>query len=172
MRETIKYIDDNDRSYGLTGMAISMVVLDNGEKLVDINIDRSPEPLGLSHDFFFSGHQHFSARRVWSEIAENFHLAIAMAMGNLLSRKMILKRDIFDETDERDLYNLAVREGADICGLDSDEVEKIWNKDYNYLRRVFAHPTIQKVAKELADEICRRRFISRQEINDILSQLM
>lgn len=170
MKGTIRYIDDKDRSYGLTGMAISMAVFNNGEKIMDINIDRSPEPINFSHDFFFSGNPRCSAKVVWDEMAENFHLAMAMAMGNLLSRKM-LGTEILDADDEKDLKALVAEEGMESIGLEMDEIERLWRKDFDYLKQVFQHPAIKRVADEMAAEIQRRRVLSRQEINEILSAL-
>ena len=171
MRKKITYQDECDRSYGLTGMAISLAVFNNGEKIMDIDIDRSPEPIGLAHDFFFSGNPRCSAKMVWDEMAENFHLALAMAIGNLLSRKLVHNLDVFNEDDERELKAIAINEGAESCGLERDEVNLIWEKDLNYLRKVFQHPSIQRVVQDMASEIQKRRIISRQEINEILSVL-
>ena len=163
----IRYINEHDRSMGLSGMAITLAVYDNEGLIMDIDLDRTSEPIALSHEFYFSGNPRFSAKSVWGDMARRFHLAMAMAMGNMLSRSM-QRREIFGEDDRKALKELICNEGAETCGLEPDEIEVLWNKDYNYLRQVFRHPTIQQMARTMAHEIEERRVLSRHEILELL----
>lgn len=167
----LTYIDESDRCFGLSGMAISMALLDDGNKIADIDIDRIDNPIAFSHEFFFSGNPRCSAKIVWDEMAHNFNLSVAMALGNVLSRKLVSEKDFFHEEEEKALHDLAVTEGLEICGLEADEVEMLWEKDFNYLTRVFRHPTVIQLTRDMAEEIRRRRTLSRHEINEILSAL-
>lgn len=164
----LTYIDETDRSYGLSGMAISLAVLDNGEKIMEINLD-GDDPINFSHEFFFTGNPRCSAKVVWNELTNNFNLSMAMALGNILSRRIASEHVSFAEEEQKTLREIAINEGRDICGLETDEVETLWEKDLHFLSRVFGHPQIQRLTKEMAQEIRRKRTLSRQEINEILS---
>lgn len=171
MKNIVTYIDEQDRSYGLTGMAISLAVLDNGEKISDIDIDRIPESINFSHEFFFTGNPRCSAKAVWNELTQNFHLSLAMAMGNLLSRKMVNSDANVKKEEEDYLKSIAIEEGHELCGLEADEVDRLWHKDFDYLSQVFRHPAIRSVVNEMASEMRRRRVLTRQEITELLSAL-
>lgn len=171
MTRSVIYIDESDRSYGISGMAISLAVLDNGEKITGIDMDRMTDPLDLAHEFFFSGNPRFSARVVWREMARNFDLMVAMTIGNLLSRRVVRQGTALTPAEESDLRNLVIEEGAEALGLEADEVMQIWSKDYGYLKKVFAHPAIKDVTRQLASELVSRRALTGRELMELISAL-
>lgn len=171
MTYDIIYKDETDRCYGLTGMAVSMAVFNSEDQILEINIDSAPESIFFSPEFYFSGNPRCSAKVVWGELANHYRLALAMAMGNLLSRRVVLQSGGLSEAEEGGLRDLAIEEGSNVVGLESDEVERLWTKDYEYLKKVFRHPGVQRATKEIALEIQKRRIISRQELLELLSVL-
>lgn len=171
MIDSIVYVDENDRCYGLSGMAVALSLYNNEEKIVEIDIDRHPDPIDFTPDFYFSGNPRYSAKVVWSDMAHNFHLALAMALGNLFSRRMIISDRTLNDSEEKYLQTIARQEGYEACGLEPDEIEAIWNKDYVYIRRVFAHPAVKKITSELAEELKSKRVLSRQELVEFLMKI-
>lgn len=171
MTYDIIYSDDTDRSYGLTGMMVSLAVFNSEEKILEINLDSRPDTIFFSPDFYFSGNPRCSAKIVWGELASHFRLALAMAIGNILSRRLVSQNTEVSSAERRSLHDLAVEEGAEVCGLEPDEIEKIWDKDFDYLNRVFRHPKVQRITNDIASQIERRRSLSRYELLELLSAL-
>ena len=65
----LKYKDENDRSMGLAGSAIALVIWDGEDKLAAINLDSLPgEGLEMTPDFGFAGNPRLSARLAWQII--------------------------------------------------------------------------------------------------------
>lgn len=171
MTKSIVYIDESDRSYGISGMAISLALLDKEETIMGIDFDRAMDPLDLAHEFYFSGNPRCSARIAWNEMVRHFDLMVAMTIGNILSRRVVSQGTNMSADEESDLRNLVIEEGSEALGLDADETMRIWSKEYDYLKRVFAHPTVRKIAGDLAAEIRQRRIMSRRELLDLLASL-
>ena len=169
MKSKVVYIDEQDRSYGLSGMAISLAVLNNEEIIMGIDMDRIPESIDFTHEFFFSGNPRCSAKMVWGDLTRNFHLSMVMTLGNLLSRRVVSQNIALTPQEEWDLHELMVTEGAETCGLEPDEIDELWDKDYSYLKKVFSHPSVQKITRQIAEELMTRRVLSRYELADLLA---
>ena len=64
----LAYADEKDKTYGITGMAITLVALDGEEYLAAIDLDaEAGEHLRMSHDFGFKGNPRMSAKIVWEQ---------------------------------------------------------------------------------------------------------
>ena len=62
----LKYKDENDRSMGLAGSAIALVIWDGEDKLAAIDLDSLPgEGMEMTPDFSFAGNPRLSARLAW-----------------------------------------------------------------------------------------------------------
>lgn len=173
MKVTIKYSDNKDKSYGLSGAAIGLYVLDGETYMgeISINPDQS-EPIELTPDFYFAGNPRISAKSVWNMMLENYHLTQAMAISNLLCRRIVNDRQEDIPQEEQKLLRESVyEEGESSLNLEKDEMERLFNKDYTYLRRIFTHPGVQNVASMLADAIEHRDRLHREEALEILSLL-
>ncbi|MDE6644851.1 MAG: hypothetical protein K2J97_02045, partial [Muribaculaceae bacterium] len=89
MSSKFTYADEKDRSYGLTGMAVTMAVWSDNDNILEINLDRSDEPVAFTPEFYFSGNPCCSAKDVWEMMTKHFQLAMGMAQGNLLCRRLV-----------------------------------------------------------------------------------
>ncbi|MCM1162896.1 MAG: hypothetical protein NC339_01385 [Muribaculaceae bacterium] len=171
--EKLRYTDETDRCYGAAGMAISLVVFDGEEILSAISLD-SPEggqTMALTPEFFFAGNPGVSAKTAWRQILKNYNLGIAMLTANLLCRYLV-NRHTGLPADVRDtLRSLALEEGRDSCQLEDDEIDAIFDKNINYLTRVFSHRGVHTVAHDFASALQSRRHLSRLDALDILQAL-
>lgn len=170
--EKFRYTDDADRAYGAAGMAIGLVVYDGDDILYSINLDAEPaDMLALSPDFFFAGNPGVSAKAVWTQQVKNFNLGVAMLIANVMCRHMVHSGKEVPAELARELKNLAHEEGAGACALDADEVDRLFDKCYNYLWRVFSHHGVQSVARDFAANLTSHRTLSRLEILEQLHSL-
>lgn len=171
MIDSLVYVSEDDKCYGLSGMAVALSFYNNEEKILEINIDRNPDPICFTPDFYFSGNPRYSAKAVWDGMAQSFHLAVAMALGNIFSRRLIESEKGISRNEEKSLRDLAVREGYEVCGFEPDEIDAIWDKDYAYMRRIFMHPVVRSATRELAEELKKRRVLSRHELLEFLMKI-
>ncbi len=172
MKYQLKYKDETDRSYGLAGMAISMVVLDGEEYINSISIDAPVgESVDLAQQFFFVGNPRLSAKIAWNEMLKHLQLAAGMVISNAMCRSYVQHRrklsgDIVDE-----LRNFLKTEAHESYELDDDESDMIFDKSLAYFDRLYSYAHVHDIASRLADTIARQRQLSSQEIFEQLGQL-
>ena len=173
MEENIRYNDSNDRAYGLSGAAIGLYVLDGEAYLGHISIDPDAgEALAFTPDFYFAGNPRVSAKSVWNHLLENYHLCEAMAIANLLCRRIIADGNSDIPQKEQHLLRKQIfEEGKRALSLEQDELERLFNKDYAYLRRIFSHPGVQNVAHLFASTLQEKKTLMREQAVEILGML-
>ncbi|MBD5249752.1 MAG: hypothetical protein HDS56_01060 [Barnesiella sp.] len=168
----LRYTDDADRAYGAAGMAIGLVAFDGEEYITSIDIDREPDDiLELRDDFYFSGNPEFSAKSAWNRMLHNYNLSLVMLISNIMCRDRVQNRLTVSSDLHKLIRSTAFDEGRDACGLDQDEFDRLFEKDFNYLNRLFSHYGVKNVADDFARSISSRRFLSHMEILDSLQAL-
>lgn len=169
MNNTLSYRNDNHRRYGATGMAISLVVFDGEDMLAEMSLDSSGSPMmEMTDDFYFSGNQSLSAKVAWNRMLRNFNLTAVMAIGNLLCRELVLEGRQPALELLKTLRGHVAEEGVASCSLEADEIDRLFDKDYNYLYRVFSHSGVQEIAHDFADRLARQRTMTRAEVVEAL----
>ncbi len=170
--KSFKYTDDTDRSYGAAGMAIGLMVFDGEETLSSITLDGDPNDMVvLSPDFYFAGNPAVSAKSVWNQMLKNYNISLGMLMSNFLCRHIVNGKHNLPSELRDFLHQLAREEGHEICSLDDDEIDSLFDKNFNYLNRVFAHRGVQSVARDFAETLLKRRTLSRLEVLELLDAL-
>ena len=172
MNSHLRYTDEKDKSYGLTGMAISMVVLDGEEYLNGLSIDApTGEGIELSQEFYFVGNPRLSAKTAWNEMLKHFQLASGMVISNVMCRNYVqhcrkLSKDIIEE------LKIFMRDEAQAnCSLEDDEIDMIFDKTLGYFDRLFSYSHVHDIANEFAGTIVRQRQMTSQEIVEQLRHL-
>ncbi|MEF2644006.1 MAG: hypothetical protein U0M50_08100 [Paramuribaculum sp.] len=169
MKQRLSYRNENDKCYGITGMAMAVVIFDGEEMLAGVDMDAEPgAAMQFTGDFYFNGNPGFSAKNAWNQILKNFNLAMALAIGNVMCRRMILEKRAVESDMADYLREMMVEEGRDNCALEEDETTRLFNKNYSYLSRVFGHHGVQDVARDFARTLRARRTMTRL---DVLEQL-
>lgn len=168
----MKYRNDKDRCYGAAGMAIGLVVYDGEEMLQQISVDReADEMVALSQSFYFSGNPTLSAKTAWNMMLRNFNLLSAMTIANVMCRCQVLDGKGVDDERRRQLHDVISAEAAETCSLENDEAERLFDKNYNYLNRIFSHRGVQGIAHDLAGRLEEHRTMSGSEIIEALRAL-
>lgn len=167
--ERLGYRHDDDRCYGVAGMAIGLVIFDGEDYLEGINVDaRSDELISLSNQFYFGGSPTFSAKSVWTRVVNNFNIMSAMVISNALCRSLVQDGMPVRFEIKQQIRDILTMEASETCELEKDEIERLFEKNYNYLYRVFNHGGVQDVAREMVERLRRTRTMSRL---DVLEQL-
>lgn len=168
----LKYNDEKDRSLGLAGMAISMVVWNGEEALSSISIDNpAGRGIELAPEMRFAGNPHFSPRTIWQQQVKRLELSAAMIMGNAMCRAYVNRGRAFSSKVSASLKALVRDEARSVCSLEDDEIEAIFAKTYNYLDRLFSNEGVVDLAQKFAEELCSKRRLSAAETLDRLSVL-
>lgn len=172
MENILSYRNEDNKCYGATGMAIGIVVFDGEDMLSAISLDALPhEVVELNEEYFFAGNPGISAKSAWNRILGNYNLAVAMLIANVMCRRYVLDKNSISAELKRTIKNHIIDEGTSECALEVDEINRIFDKNYTYLHRVFSHSGVQSIAHNFADVLKRQRRLTRSEIIDNLRAL-
>ena len=87
----LKYIDEEDKSYGVAGMAVAIMVFDGENLLSSISLEApANEAMVFTSDFYFSGNPRLSAKYSWNRLLEHYQLSIGMLIANIMCRNIVL----------------------------------------------------------------------------------
>lgn len=165
MTRKFVYTDEEDKSYGLTGMALSLVVWDNYPMLRHISLDDAEgESIAFSPDFFFCSNPRFSAKIAWSELVKQYQTLTSLVMGNIMCRQIVHRRQALTPEDLADIYALIEEEGREDCQLEKDEIDEIFNKTLANLQRIYTNRQVEVIASQFADILRHRRTMSGHEV--------
>lgn len=168
----LKYRDEADRSLGLAGSAIAIVVWNGEDKLTAISLDNAPgEGLEMTPDFGFAGNPRLSARLAWQMMLKQLELTSAMVMGNVMCRSYVGAGRPLSSQSKAALRALIRDEAVNSCSLEEDETEHLFNRLIDYQNRIFSHSEVARMARDLADDLQSQRRLSVAEVLDRLSRL-
>ncbi len=162
--EKLAYINEEDRCYGLAGMAISLAALDEIDQVISFSLDEKEVMVRFSHQYYYPGYSNTSPKATWNNLIHNFQITSAMAVSNLMSRHLIHRKSLRLSSDLIDaLYERILEEGLQTCGLEEDEIRTLFDKTMRYSQRIFSNPRIYPLIEEFANIISRRRTLTSSE---------
>lgn len=168
---TFTYLNEDDRAYGLAGMAISIAALDAFDRVVEFSLDAEGPMVAFSHEYYFSGSPSISPKTTWNNLIQNFYITSSMVVSNILARTMVREKKPLPLQQLHLIRDEMVAEGEESCGLDPEEVEQMYSRALSRLRRVFDNPRVHPAVDELAHIFSRKRTLSGREIYDELRLL-
>ncbi len=171
--DSLRYADERDKAYGLTGMAITLVASESGGMLAGISLDGDEDTdFEMSHDFFFRGNPRMAPKYMWITGVRHLNLATRMILGNAVCRTYVLR----GQPQLADPLRGAIRElvngvAVEQCALGEDEADALFEDSFRYVHRLFSHIGVHSVADRFADELRKRRAMSAAEAVELLGQL-
>lgn len=165
------YRDEEDRTYGLAGMAIAAASLNAIDRVALVTLDTDGPMVVFSNEYYYPGSQSASPKATWHRLMENFQITSAMAISNVLSRRMVHERsgDLSDLLDP--LREAIAAEGAEVCELEKDEADRIFHRTLSYSQRIFGNSRLLPYIDEFAGILARRRTLTGREIMEELTLL-
>ena len=134
MPATLKYTDESDKCYGITGMAIGLVIWNAEDIMAAINLDAGPaDVFEFVPEYYFCGNPRISAKNSWSHVLKHYQATMGMLIGNILCRSYVLHGTHPSKETRAKLLVCLDEEGRSSCALESDEVERVFNRSYAYL---------------------------------------
>lgn len=168
---TLSYQNEDDRAFGLAGMAISLAALDAIDRVVEVSLDAEGPMVTFSHAYYFSGSPSISPKSTWDNLIRNLHITTAMALSNVYARSVVrMKHDAPQESLDA-IYREVKAEGEETCGLEEDEISALYNNTLTLARRIFNNPRRHPAIEQFAGVLSRRRVLSGMEIQDELHAL-
>lgn len=166
----LKYSDEKDRCYGVTGMVVSLVILEADDMLARVDID-ADDNLEFVPEYYFSGNPRLSAKRAWKYILAHYQASMGMIIGNVMCRYYLLHHRAPDSATRKALLESLEQEGLEACSLENDEVKQLFEENYTYLNKVFSHSGVQGIVKKFADDLTASRAFTRGDISERLAAL-
>lgn len=168
---TLSYLNEDDKAYGLAGMAISLAALDAIDRVASVSLDADGPMVAFSHQYYFSGSPSISPKVTWDNLLHNFYITSAMVISNVMARSMVrLGKDIPVEVLDA-VHNEITEEGRDTCSLEDDEIDTLYDKTFTYMGRIFRNPRLHSAIDDFARILSRRRTLSGIEVLDELRAL-
>lgn len=171
MSLTLHYANEDDRAYGLAGMAISLASLDAIDRVVEFTLDSDGPMVIFSNDYYFTSAPAVSPKAVWENLMRNFHITASMVLSNVMARSLVRLNEEIPDDVLSEIYGRIADEGRETCGLEDDEIRTFYDKTYYSQRRIFANPRLRPAIDELSRIISRRRRLSGMELRDELELL-
>lgn len=167
----LQYSNEDDRAYGLAGMAITMASLDALDRITEVFLDADGPMVTFANNYYFSSAPSVSPKVVWENLMANFQLTTSLVLSNVMSRSLVrLGRDA-DEDIYETVRTLVREEGRDVCSLDEEEADLVFDKMLRHSRRLFNNPRLHPAVKQLAGVISRRRRLSVLDLAEELELL-
>ncbi len=170
MENKLKYTDENDKSLGVAGMAISLVACDSEHYLAAVSLEDEEDTLQMAGEFFFSGNPRISAKIAWNELLKQYQITSGLLLGNVLCRSLSAGRNVDKEVLDI-IHDMIVNDGRSYCSLEDDEVEAMYNKEYSYYYRMFSHPSVASIARDFAATLRMQRRMTAGEVIEHLRHL-
>lgn len=165
------YSNEEDRAYGLAGMAISAASLDALDRIVEIRLDTDGPMVVFGNQYFFSQSPTVSAKDVWRNMMSNLQLTTSLVIANVMARSLVrlgveADRDVFER-----IRDLVREEGREACSLEEEEADAVFNKMFRHSIRLFNNPRLHPAVHQFASVLTRRRRLNVFELAEELELL-
>jgi len=168
----LKYSDERERTYGLAGMVLSLVVTEDTPPFDEVNLDAPlGEAIAIDSTPLMQYSEASDISRAFRRNLRGLQLGARMTFSNVLSRYTILRHSELGKEDYKSLYDVLHDYALDTCSLEDDEARQLIEQEYEYTGKIFRHPSVVSILTSLADNLGRRRRLSRHDIVDMVSRL-
>lgn len=171
MNFQLTYSNEDDRAFGLAGMAISMASLDALDRLTEIFLDAEGPMVNFSQDYYYSYSPAISPKAVWNNLLNNLQLTTSLVIGNVMARSLVRLGGEADPGVFEEIRQLVRDEGREVCALEEEEADAMFDKMMRHSLRLFHNPRLHPAVRELAAVISRRRRLSVIDLAEELEML-
>lgn len=168
---TLSYQNEDDRAYGLAGMAISLAALDAIDRVASVSLDSEGPMVNFSNEYYFSGSPSVSPKATWNTLLHNFYITSAMAVSNVMARSLVRLGEEAPQPVMEALRAEINAEGIETCALEEDEVDRMYRKTIMGMRRIFGNRRLHPAIGEFARMLSVRRELTGTDIYDELRAL-
>lgn len=168
----MRYRDEDDKCYGIAGMAVGLAIFDAEELFTGVTLDgEGLDCISFVPQYYVCGNPASSAVEAWQNIYQRYQITMGLIIADTLCRKMLRDHGVVDRKLRKQLLEAACDEGRVSCQLDSDEVEGIFDKSFQYLYQAFKNGRVSDVIKDIVVRLKEQRTMSNCDILDALKVL-
>ena len=169
---TLQYISDRDKAYGVAGMTITLVALDGEDYFSGIDLDApAGEHIIMSHEYGFRGNPRMSAKIIWKQTMQELKLTASLALGNITCRRYLLDHKRVPDGELMALREALRYDAGEHLGMDSDEADRMFENCRQYADRLFRHQGVAGIAHSFAGRLADQHRMSAAEALEILASL-
>lgn len=165
------YSDENDKAYGLAGMAISIASLDALERITEVHLDADGPMVAFSREYFYGGSPSVSPKATWNHLMANFQLTTSMVLGNVLARTLVKTGRDAERSVYEKIRDVVREEGSDSCGLEPEEADMVFDKMLRHSLQLFHNPRLHPAVRQLVGVLTQRRRLSVVDLAEELDML-
>lgn len=167
----MKYRSEEDKSYGVAGMALGMTVFDVADRYASITLDADGlDCVNFTPDFFFAGNPRVPATSAWKQMCSTYRVSVGLVLADAISRKMVLDHGSVDRKLRKHLLDAARAEGKESCQLEPDEVDQLFDEDFTHLVGVFSNPSVRQTITKIAHRLTDSRALTRFDVEELLQE--
>lgn len=167
----MKYRDETDKCYGIAGMSIALAIFEAEDLLSGVSLDGEGLDCLTFVPNYYSGSLSLSPSTVWQDVFQRYQVTLGMTIADTMCRKMLLDKGNVDRKLRKKLLEAACEEGKASCQLDSDEVERIFDKSFSYLLQAFKNNNVRSVIADIVATLRERRSMSGCDMHEMLRTL-
>lgn len=169
-KDILRYKDDEDRCYGVAGMALAAFVFEYEKYLSSVSIDRRDiETIEFTPDFFITAPENISAKTSWQHTLNQYRIIMSMMISNVMCRSMVRQRKEV-EKKLHDAMLTSLHDYTEQCQLEDDEAEDIFEQHFDYLNRAYHNSRMHAIARRVVNELSSRHTLYHSDLTDLLSQ--
>lgn len=168
---TLSYANEDDRAFGLAGMAISIAALDALDRISSITLDTDGPMVTFSNQYYFAVSPSVSPKAVWDNLLRNYQITSTMVLSNVMARSLVRAHSEVPEEVLAEIRSGIEEEGRNTCELEDDEIEAFYQRMLAYSRRIFANPRVHPAVERFARTISLRRSLTGREIAEEMEML-
>lgn len=168
----MKYRDEDDKCYGVAGMAVSLAFFKAEDLFTGVTLDGDGlDCIIFVPQYYISGNPALPPVTAWQDVFQRYQVTLGMTIADTMCRKMLRDNGSVDKKMKKALLEAAYEEGKVSCQLDSDEVDKIFDKSFQYFLNVFKNRDVRLAIKDLVTALKERRTMTSCDVMDMLSSL-
>ena len=153
-------------------MSVALAVLDAEEMLAGVTLDgEGLDCITMVPQYYAVGNLLLSPTSAWQDVFQRFQITLGMTIADAMCRKMLLDKGNVDRKLRKKLLEAACEEGKASCQLDSDEVERIFDKSFSYLLQAFKNNNVRSVIADIVATLRERRSMSGCDMLEMLRTL-
>ena len=168
----MKYRDEIDKCYGVAGMSVALAVLDAEEMLAGVTLDgEGLDCITMVPQYYAVGNLLLSPTSAWQDVFQRFQITLGMTIADAMCRKMLHDKGVVDKKLRKTLLDAACEEGRLSCQLESDEVEHIFDKYYQYMLQAFKNRNVHAVIGTMVKRLQADRSLSNCDVLELLRKM-
>lgn len=168
----MKYNDEEDKCYGIAGMAIGISIWNGEDLLYQIDLDDEEHGyVAFTPDYYFTGNPALSPVESWHSTLRHYQMTVGMLIANLFSRRLRSGKPISYADAKKAIFDTVAEEGRRVCQLEDDEIRKMFQDTFNYLEQVFRNTSVRSIAREFVQRLKENRRLTNYEVKQLLGMI-